>query len=605
MDRKTYYLLGWMLSCLFLLFSCNKKIAPVVCFEGFEDKPLPTHFQKLYPHFKKEKLDSLFGIRIQSYPELLPLYEPDSFKLVWFDGGLKINKLNRLLNVVEYTERHGLPEEFFPTSDIQQLALAIDSGKIHEDSIYTSLIRLDYMVNEMLIKYITGMNYGFLIPDSLFSENDYSIKTLRPDSVFTSQMYAGIRKDAVGAVYNSLPTDSVYLAMQDAYSFWKGRKNDKLKTIKPKGPKLSYALNEKNANIEAVAERLMWTGEYVPDREIETDTLNRTLTKRMLASVNAFRHANSYPDDKNDVDPITINALNRNADYYLKKIAANMERYRWKREGIQYNKHIEVNIPAFKLYATQSGADPVIMKVCVGKNKHKTPTLQSVLAYLNLNPVWNVPKSIARNEIFPMQRRDTTYLRRQNMRLYKGNVEVDYTTIDWKTERISERVYFVRQDPGPRNSLGRIKFMFANPFSVYLHDTPNQWAFTYFDRAVSHGCVRVHRPVDLAFFCISPATDLYKDQLLYSIDRPLLSKEGKQLAAKEELEKLNDIIRLDRKPKISLAIDYYTIYMHPGSNKLYYADDVYGYDDIILNALAEKNEQKIVKEKKKTEYELY
>ncbi|NDV67634.1 L,D-transpeptidase family protein [Dysgonomonas sp. 25] len=578
---------AFFLIVIFAFSSCNNKTTEtIVHFDGFEDKPLPTHFQNLYPGFDKHHLDSLFRAHIQSDSTLFPFYAQDSCRLVWFDEALKANKLNRILGLIEHVDRHGLTPEYFDIDDIVELSTAIDSGRIHEDSIYVNLIRFDCLMSKLLITYITGMNYGFLRPDSLFAADDYSIEIYSPDSLFKAKMYKDIKADAVGAMYNALPTDSVYLAMQDAYTFWKEKRGDKLKEIKPKGPKLAYALNEKSPEIEKVAERLMWTGDYTPNRELEPDTLNRTFTKQMLAALNKFRYTNSYPDDKKDIDPITINALNRDADYYLRKIAANMERYRWKRGGVRYGKHIEVNIAAFKLYATQPNEDPLIMKVCVGKTKHKTPTLLSALAYLNLNPVWNVPKSIAKNEVFPLQRRDTSYLRKHNMRLYKGGEEVDYTTIDWKNERISERVYYVRQDPGPSNSLGRIKFMFANSFSVYLHDTPAQRAFTYFDRAVSHGCVRVQQPVDLAFFCLSPEDDMYKDRLLYSIDKTPKTKEAKLLAENEELEKLEDIIRLHRKPKISLAIDYYTIYMHPNSNKLFYADDVYGYDDIILSALA-------------------
>lgn len=138
--------------------------------------------------------------------------------------------------------------------------------------------------------------------------------------------------------------------------------------------------------------------------------------------------------------------------------------------------------------------------------------------------------------------------------------------------------------------------MFSNAFSVYLHDTPSKAAFGRKNRAVSHGCVRVQKPFDLAFFCMSTTSDdIYKDRLFYSIDKQPISKAGKKLAQENKLKKLPDI--LNPKDKISLFIDYYTVYMYPDDDMLYYADDVYEYDSAILNALKPQH-SKVKKEQK-------
>lgn len=585
---RFYKILGLIISPLiiFLVYSCNKKITSSSKDATYKinNDPLPSLFQKLYPDFDSKKLNKNIYKLLQNDPELKALYDTDTCGLIFFNGAIKQNELVKVLDILSNVERHGLHPEIFRVDHIKKLAMDIDSGYIDNDSIYEKLITLDTLVTRSIMHYINGMNYGFLIPDSLFRKADYAINILRPDSAYLSQLYTDIKNDAVAAMYNSLPTDSVYQAMLQAYNYWKSKEENKLPEIKPKGPNLQYIYGDKSHNIRAIAKRLMWTGDFLPDSTY-TDTLFQVMTKELMSAINSFRETISYPDDEKEVGALTITALNRDADYYLKKLAVNMERYRWKRMYSKNNKHIEVNIAAFKLFATQTDSVPLIMKICVGKTTHKTPLLQSSIAYLNLNPIWNVPKSIAKNEVIPLQKRDTSYLRKHNMRLYKGGKEVDWRTINWKKDHISEHIYYVRQDPGPSNSLGRIKFIFSNAFSVYLHDTPVQRAFARQNRAVSHGCVRVHRPVELAFFCTSPTTELYKDRLLYTIDRTPLTKEGKQLAAEESLKKLNDIITLGNKDKISLAIDYYTVYMHPGKDKLYYAYDVYGYDDIIYNAL--------------------
>ncbi len=264
-----------------------------------------------------------------------------------------------------------------------------------------------------------------------------------------------------------------------------------------------------------------------------------------------------------------------------------MERYRWRRTKVTHSKHIEVNVAAASLVATQTDSLPIYMRVCVGTVSNKTPLLQSDIGYLNLNPYWNVPKSIAQGEVAVLQKRDSSYIRRKNMKLYKGGKEVDPSSIDWKKVNPGTFYYIVRQEPGHGNSLGGlIKFMFNNNHSVYLHDTPSKLAFTRKNRAVSHGCVRVQKPFDLAFFCLSPVTDVYKDQLLYTAQMNPVSMAGKKLLKDDKLKKLPDIINLKAENKISLFIDYYTTYMYPDDDIVYYADDIYGYDDLILKGLS-------------------
>ena len=262
-----------------------------------------------------------------------------------------------------------------------------------------------------------------------------------------------------------------------------------------------------------------------------------------------------------------------------------MERYRWQRTKKIHNKHIEVNVAAASLVATHADSLPLMMRVCIGTVSNKPPLLQSDISYLNLNPYWNVPKSITQGEVAVLQKRDTTYIRRKNMKLYKGGKQVDVSSINWKEVNPSNFSYIVRQEPGYGNSLGLIKFMFNNNHSVYLHDTPSKMAFNRKNRAVSHGCVRVQKPFDLAFFCLSPVTDVFKDQLLYSAKMNPVSNAGKKLLRENKLKKLPDIINLKEDNKISLFIDYYTAFMYPNEDDLFYADDTYGYDDLILNAL--------------------
>jgi murein L,D-transpeptidase YcbB/YkuD len=128
------------------------------------------------------------------------------------------------------------------------------------------------------------------------------------------------------------------------------------------------------------------------------------------------------------------------------------------------------------------------------------------ITYLVFNPVWELPVEIAKNEVLPSIQKDPEYLAKNHLRLYqrhgKGSREVDPAKVDWKKITPEEFGFAVKQDPGPENSIGHVKFMCPNQFAVYLHDTPAASLFTATQRDYSHGCVRVERPLDLALYLL-------------------------------------------------------------------------------------------------------
>jgi len=153
----------------------------------------------------------------------------------------------------------------------------------------------------------------------------------------------------------------------------------------------------------------------------------------------------------------------------------------------------------------------------VGKKKHETPTLSSALTKIVLSPYWNVPKSITINEIIPAIQRDPNYLAKHNMKLLGINNQryvINPASIDWFDLDLNNLHFRVRQDPGAKNSLGNIKFMFPNRHSVYLHDTQSRHLFAYPKRAFSHGCIRLEDPFGLAESLLSTEPGWSKYKLL-------------------------------------------------------------------------------------------
>jgi len=566
---------------LLTVISCRKKEATTVS-ESNKKEVVLSRFAGNYPDFNPKVLRDVLESGTQNDSILNPFYAATKYTPLWVHDTLDTKNLNEFIQILSKADEHGLSPELFSMTKIQSMTDSINTGvyTYNLDTLYAKISLLEQISTRAAIKYISGMKFGFLNPKTLYGE-DYDITLSVPDSTFFVELYAGIKQNPITSILNAHPTDSIYLKLQDEYKLLESRKETGFKKIT--AGDVTYKLGDKSKHISDIAERLKLTGEYAPD-SIGDDSLHRKLDEALLTAVNTFRKRNSYPEEK-EVGKLTIDALNRPFEYYQDKVRANMERYRWKRTKKKHDKHIEVNVAAAMLVASQTDSSSLTMRVCVGSIRNKTPLLQSNISYLNLNPIWNVPKSIAQKEVAVLQKRDTSYIRKHRMRLYKGGKEVDVTSIDWKTVNPGSFNYLIKQDPGAGNSLGLVKFMFNNAFSVYLHDTPSKAAFNRKNRAVSHGCVRVQKPFDLAFFCTSPTTDIYKDQLLFSINKPPLTKEGKQLLKEEKLKKLPDIINLKPENKISLFIDYYTAFMYPDDDILYYADDTYEYDNTILEAL--------------------
>lgn len=543
-------------------------------------------FMKLYPEFDLQILRDSIKIRTQRDSLLHSFFSKSAFTPLWIKDTLDTGSLKRLSKIFENIDEHGLPKDYFKGwENITSIVDSIYGGAYRKnaDSLYLNLAALNETTTRLMLQFVTGMTFGFVNPDSLFFDN-YTIKTKRPDSLFYEKVFTDLNTNPLNTIIASQPSEPIYKRMQQEYRLLDSIRHIEFKSIKIKGTNQNYKTGDKSLNISHIANRLMITGEYIPPLDsLNADSLHQVFDDELLEAVNRFRVRMSYPEEK-EIGKTAVDALNRPFDYYIDQLRANMERYRWQRVKERHNKHIEVNIASFKLVATEKDSLPLVMNVCVGKPIHKTPMLQSDLSYINLNPKWNIPRSIVKNETLVMQKRDTAYLRKHNMRLYKDNEEVDPASIDWKNVKSSTFGYLIRQDPGDYNSLGRIKFMFSNSFSVYLHDTPSKRFFNYKNRAVSHGCVRVQMPVELAFFCLSPISDEYKDRLRYSMDKTVETKEGRKLLRENKLAKLNDIVTL-KNQNISLFLDYHTVYMIPNDDTLYYADDAYGYDSIILDAL--------------------
>lgn len=268
------------------------------------------------------------------------------------------------------------------------------------------------------------------------------------------------------------------------------------------------------------------------------------------------------------------------------KILVNMERCRWRdKQSVQgYPKYVVVNVPAFHLWAV--GPDSVMtMRVACGALKTKTPLLSSQITYMQVNPEWSIPMSIINNDV-ARHGGDSGYFSRHRYYIAdrKTGKRVSPTAVSAAMLRSGN--YRVAQEGGAGNSLGRIVFRFPNNFSVYLHDTSSPSVFQRDDRSVSHGCVRVQRPFDLAVFMMDNPDEWLLDKVRISMGIKPETKRGR-----DYLDQLSPSVKtpqhvrsLSVSPRVPLFITYYTIFLAPDGS-LHHYSDVYGYDKAISESL--------------------
>ncbi|WP_243732540.1 L,D-transpeptidase family protein [Pedobacter metabolipauper] len=295
----------------------------------------------------------------------------------------------------------------------------------------------------------------------------------------------------------------------------------------------------------------------------------------------------------------------------IKTILVNMERRRWKTPELG-DEYVEVNIPDFSLTWFKKQDTLSHMKVCVGGKRedgysdkikqflksgkledkpknHETPMLYSKLNSIQVNPIWNIPVSIARSEIYYQALKDPYYLSNSNIKVYyKGKVVDDPDTIQWNKYSRERLPFQFKQGSGGGNALGKFKFIFDNGSSIYLHDTNNKTAFNYTNRAISHGCVRVERPLEFAETLVK---DKYEyDQLRMEVNLPPIDTNKMALYKKKLAKKADTVNIFQLKPKwfgvkkpVPLIINYITAWSQNGT--MQFRPDVYSLDETLWNAM--------------------
>ena len=268
------------------------------------------------------------------------------------------------------------------------------------------------------------------------------------------------------------------------------------------------------------------------------------------------------------------------------RIMVNMERSRWRRHQPLdvNNKRIVVNIPAYHLYA-YSPEETLDMRVVCGNVNTKTPQLSSNIEWMEANPQWIIPTSIIENEV-AHRAGDSAYFARNRYNIIDKSTNQTLDSRQVSRQMLLSGKYRVAQQGGAGNSLGRIVFRFKNSFSVFLHDTSNPGAFQRNARALSHGCVRVSKPFELARFVLDNPDEWLLDRIRIAMGMSPESDQGiAWVSSHPDQESRNKIIGyIPVKPRVPLYIIYYTLWPDE-AGVLQTWPDIYGYDKVMWNQL--------------------
>jgi len=251
---------------------------------------------------------------------------------------------------------------------------------------------------------------------------------------------------------------------------------------------------DRDAGVVALRNRLRVSGDFSGPAGTADAWFYDGKLQRALEGFQA-RHglpASGVPDER------TLAALNVPAGERVAQLEATLLRWSWLPADFG-PRYLWVNVPGGSLELVEDGAPTLAMRVIAGHPERPTPSFADTVSRVVVNPPWSVPRTIAVEDLLPSQQEDATFLARLGIRVFDpAGREQDATRVDWQRLSADRFPWRLRQDPGPLNSLGRLKFVLANPWDIFLHDTPSRRLFDLNSRTLSSGCVRLEEPEALA-----------------------------------------------------------------------------------------------------------
>lgn len=522
------------LSIVGLFFLGCKKEIPV---KDFAQQKPKTIVRKIPKNGKILSIDTTLYGKFES-PVLVDFYAKFNNETVWqSEDDRKI-----ILNEFSNAENEGLnPDDY----RIKKL-LAFE--KRFQELSDKELIDYDLLLTYNLQKYIWHISQGKINPKSLYSDWDLPEKNTDVNQILVH----AFEKDVLQTTIDSCkPQHIVYKKLKNALQIINTFPKDTLKKIVFDGKIIPNDTSKALINIK---KRLIYWKDLEPQ-----DSLTRIYDTKTINAIKRFQERHGLADD-GVIGQGTLKALNYTKQDRKHQIIANLERWKWFPKNLG-NEYIIVNIPEYKLRLVENNDTIRKHKVIVGTSKRKTPILTSKLSYTVFNPTWTVPPTILKEDVIPATKKNWNYLESKNITVY-DNSGNKISSSQWNASKAMSYRYV--QSPGSYNSLGMVKIMFPNRFSVYLHDTNHRDYFVKSNRSLSSGCVRVDEPLELT-------ATLLNDSINYNQE-----KIG-------EILKTGETKNVKFNTEILLHQWYWTAWSR--DNLLIFRDDIYNLDQELYNKL--------------------
>jgi murein L,D-transpeptidase YcbB/YkuD len=505
----------------------------------------------------KNPLKTFIG-REQIYSAVLikSFYKGRNYQPAWSQDGHLV-QVDTLVRAVEEAYGDGLTPDYYHLGLIRSL---VDRAE-RRLSDAAHMADLDILLTDAFITLACHLSGGCVDPVTI--ELEWFAKRRNVD--VSSVLELALKKKQIReALVRLRPEQGSYARLRQALARYRQLSSKGEWPQVSAGPPLKK--DSVSGSVVELKKRLAASG----DLEAEEEKKGGFFDEKLEQSVITFQKRHGLKAD-GIVGRVTLNALNVTLKQRVRQMELNMERLRWILGSLE-QRCVIVNIADFKLHVIENGRSILSMKVVVGKRYQRTPIFTAKMTYLVINPSWNIPDSIARKEILEKIKKDPHYLAEQNIKVFRGRGShkegIDPERIDWTEITPDNLIYRFRQEPGPLNPLGRIKFMLPNQFDVYLHDTPSKRLFSENVRTFSHGCTRIEKPIELAEYVLRDTPAWTRGKLLDAIEKGT-----------------------EQKVPIPRPLNVYFLYLTAWVDQdgtIQFRNDIYGRDDRLDEALHKK-----------------
>lgn len=516
---------------------------------------IKNHIRYVIENKLPEKRYNVLETELYSSDLLPKFYIDQAFSPVWITSFNKLDKVFEMVDFIEELEFHALVSEQYHLKNLRRLSdgLQADSTLFFEPHIISAF---DMLLTDAFFMVSAHLYHGKVDPESLKAE--WGIQRNKVNLAFDEKL-AEIKngKEVKRVMKDFYPDLLGYERLVEKAKYLKNQLTHDFSIEIPKN-KLPLDIFEDASHNDAIIKKLFVLGFSKLDSLNPKDSL-----QMLLQSIKVFQHNHGLNTD-GKIGLLTYEALNTPVSKKLEQIYVNMERLRWLPEKVNPKK-ILVNIADFTLDYMRNNDTIIHMRTVVGKNFRQTPVFNAKMTYLVFSPTWTVPPGILRNDVLPEVAKNTNYLANKNMHVIDGaGNRVDPNTIDWQKARKGNFPYAIRQMPGNENALGRVKFMFPNKHSVYLHDTPSKSLFAKDERIFSSGCIRVEKPLELARVLLNDSTN------------------WNEVKIRDAMNRTSERTVLFNEP-VDVYIYYLTSWSHKGS--IHFRKDLYNRDEEVYRAL--------------------